>query len=481
MLLRKHNQFFLSALFGADMLLTAAFWVLSGYVWLETGLVDLLERGLIDPLGLPIMIDRDFPDPSEYFHPIPLILIIAAFIYNSFGLYRPRRTGQFMLEAFDVVKASAMTILVLIFINMFFRNSNYSRGVGLLFAVGNTAQLLATRYAIRGILRKLRAAGRNLRHVLVIGDGRLAAEFAARVDGNPWTGLKIVGFVAHDGTASAPSVPREKIVGTGAELDGILDRHPVDSVFIALPFDMHDELESVLSIASDRLIDVKIVSDVLSFETLNHSVSNFDGLPILSLVESPLVGWNRIVKRLFDVTFAACFIAAFSWLYALLALLVKLSSRGPIFYRQERTGLDGKNFQILKFRSMPVDAEAQTGPVWAAKNDGRPTPIGAIMRATSLDEIPQFFNVLMGHMSIVGPRPERPVFIRDFRKNVPKYMLRHKVRAGITGWAQINGFRGNTSLEKRIQYDLYYIENYSIWFDLFIIVMTPFNIRKNAY
>jgi Undecaprenyl-phosphate glucose phosphotransferase len=229
--------------------------------------------------------------------------------------------------------------------------------------------------------------------------------------------------------------------------------------------------------------DLYIVPDVWELATLNAAVGEFEGMPILSLRASRVSGWGRILKRAMDIVVSAVVLVALSPVLLVTALAVKLTSRGPVIYKQERMGLDGRVFNTLKFRTMRVDAEAETGPRWASEGDTRTTFVGRILRRTSLDELPQFWNVLKGDMSIVGPRPERPVFIEEFKRTVPKYMLRHKMKAGITGWAQVNGWRGSTSLDKRIQYDLYYIENWSIWLDLRIMLATiPAVVTgRNAY
>ncbi|HEX4922512.1 MAG TPA: exopolysaccharide biosynthesis polyprenyl glycosylphosphotransferase, partial [Bdellovibrionales bacterium] len=222
---------------------------------------------------------------------------------------------------------------------------------------------------------------------------------------------------------------------------------------------------------------------ISQYSILGFEVEEFDGLPILTLNQSPIVGWNAVTKRISDIVYSLVALILFSPLMLLIALLVKLTSRGPVLYKQERMGMDGRTFYMYKFRSMRPDAEAQTGAVWAKKGDDRTTWIGAILRKSSLDELPQFINVLKGEMSCVGPRPERPVFVEKFRKEIPGYMLRHKVKAGITGWAQVNGLRGNTSLEDRIEYDLFYITHWSLAFDLRIMLMTVFKgfFSPNAY
>ena len=231
------------------------------------------------------------------------------------------------------------------------------------------------------------------------------------------------------------------------------------------------------------MVEVKALPAMCEFVSLRAEAEMFEGLPLITLQGSPLYGWNLVIKRVLDVVGASAALVVFSPVLCAIAALVKLTSPGPVFFRQLRMGLDGQAFEMLKFRSMKLDAESETGPVWTQPNDDRRTPIGAFLRRTSLDELPQFWNVLRGEMSIVGPRPERPEFIARFRETLPQYMLRHKMKAGITGWAQINGWRGNTSLERRIEHDLYYIEHWSIWFDFKIMLLTVWRgfIHRHAY
>jgi Undecaprenyl-phosphate glucose phosphotransferase len=262
----------------------------------------------------------------------------------------------------------------------------------------------------------------------------------------------------------------------------VIESRKIDMVIIALPLDATDRLEAVLRNVSDGMVDIKVVPDLYQFVTLKGGVEEFDGLPIISLQDTPYYGWNLAAKRAIDVVVSCLALVFLSPAFLIFALLIKLGSRGPVFYRQERMGLDGIIFTMLKFRTMIEKAEA-SGPKWAEAGDPRRTAIGRLLRKTSLDELPQFINSLRGEMSVVGPRPERPVFIEDFRKKVPKYMLRHRMKAGITGWAQVNGLRGNTSLSNRIEYDIYYIQNWSISFDIKIMLLTVFRMMrdKNAY
>jgi Undecaprenyl-phosphate glucose phosphotransferase len=299
------------------------------------------------------------------------------------------------------------------------------------------------------------------------------------MQGRPDVGIQVLGVVGDD--KDEPAGARR--LGGYADLRAVLDANTVDHVILALAHEDYGRLAGLLDAVGDEPVTIHVVPDLLRFASLRGGIEQFEGMPFIHLRESPLYGWNRLAKRVFDVVFSATVLATIWPVLLLLAVAVKLTSRGPVFYRQERMGLDGRRFQMLKFRTMEPDAESQTGPVWARPADRRRTGLGAFLRSLSLDELPQFWNVLRGDMSVVGPRPERPVFVERFRQTVPGYMLRHKVKAGITGWAQVNGLRGNTSLEKRIQYDIEYIERWSVWLDLKIIVMTVARVLvdRNAY
>jgi Undecaprenyl-phosphate glucose phosphotransferase len=267
------------------------------------------------------------------------------------------------------------------------------------------------------------------------------------------------------------------------DVRAVLDRQQVDIVFIALPHADYSRITTVLHGIGDDPVAIHLVPDVFGLASLRGGVEEFETVAFIHLRESPLYGWNRVLKRAFDLGGGALALILAAPVMLAIVVALKLTSPGPMLYRQERMGVDGRRFGMLKFRTMHVDAEAETGPVWARENDPRRTVLGVFLRRTSLDELPQLFNVLRGEMSLVGPRPERPSFVEGFRRRVPGYMLRHKMKAGITGWAQINGWRGNTSIEKRIEYDLYYIERWSLAFDLKILLQTlwyGFRINRNA-
>jgi Undecaprenyl-phosphate glucose phosphotransferase len=328
----------------------------------------------------------------------------------------------------------------------------------------------------------MRARGVNLRHVLAVGEGETMESMISRLDRYPELGLRVVGVVT-DEQSSAVAIAGKEVLGHFGELLELTQRTRVDEVLISLPPNQMPRLDSLLEQLREETLAVRIVPDVYRHVTLGCQVDEFEGTPIVRINDSPLVGMGAFAKRATDIVLSAAALVILAPLLLLIAVAVKLTSNGPVIYAQERMGLDGRSFRMLKFRSMREDAESKTGAVWCRPSDERRTPIGTFLRQTSLDELPQLWNVLRGDMSLVGPRPERPVFVNQFRKEIPHYMLRHKVQAGITGWAQVNGWRGNTSLTARVECDLFYIRNWSYLLDLKILVMTIWKgfINKNAY
>ncbi len=313
-----------------------------------------------------------------------------------------------------------------------------------------------------------------------MGGGELARTVIRCLRQRPDVGIQVLGVVGDEKDAADLGARR---LGGYGDLRAILDQGSVDHVILALPHEDYVRLGMILDEVGDEPVTIHFVPDLLRFASLRGGVEEFQGLPFIHLRESPLYGWNLVLKRGFDLACGSLALLLAAPAMLLIAVAIKLTSGGPVLYRQERMGLDGRRFWMLKFRTMDADAEAETGPVWAAPEDPRRTWLGAFLRSSSLDELPQLFNVLKGEMSLVGPRPERPVFVEQFRRRIPGYMLRHKVKSGITGWAQVNGWRGNTSLGKRIEYDLYYIERWSLAFDLRILSLTLWNgfRNRNAY
>lgn len=465
-MLKKHSKLFENILFIVDIAVISLSWLASYYIRFYSGFVE---------------VTKGIPDFFEYLLLLVPIIVIWAFAFRAFGLYRPKRISTHISEVLDIAKACVIAALLLVALTFFIRKYDFSRLVFIFFTVINIALLSAGRGAFREVLRLMRKKGYNLRYALVVGTGQTAKELISRLDRHPEIGIKVIGAVLANGQPLAsPGIP---VIGRIGELREIIRARGVDNVFIALSWDEHSKVLDAIQNIGDEAVDIQVIPDIYEFITLRGGIEEFDGLPILNLRESPLYGWNIVLKRLADVAIASLAIIILSPVMLFIAVLVKLSSKGPVFYSQERMSIGGDTFRMLKFRSMGEDAEKESGAVWARENDARRTRIGAVLRKTSLDELPQFFNVLKGDMSLVGPRPERPVFISQFRKDIPKYMLRHKMKAGITGWAQVNGWRGNTDLTKRLEHDIYYIENWSLMLDLKILILTLWKglVNRNAY
>jgi Undecaprenyl-phosphate glucose phosphotransferase len=348
-----------------------------------------------------------------------------------------------------------------------------SRPVWALFLALTVLLTFTSREVARHLLQRRWRAGIGLKRVLIVGIGDLGRMVADRILEHSELGFKLVGFV-DDKAAAADSIGYRglPLLGPTTELGEICAREHIDEIYVAFPIEEHIKMLGVVEVASRECINVHVVPDLLQFIALRARLEDLDGLPLISINDVPLRGINNVLKRLVDLLLSSIVVVLGALPAAVIATLIRLSSPGPAFYRQVRMGLDGKAFTVYKFRSMPVDAEEVSGPVWARENDPRATPVGRWLRRHDIDELPQFWNVLRGDMSIVGPRPERPFFVEQFKHRIPQYMLRHKVKAGITGWAQVNGWRGNTSLEKRIEFDLYYIGNWSLSLDFKIMWLT---------
>ncbi len=471
-MLKKHSQLFISLAFISDLVVISLSWILAYLIRFEFR-IGVVTEGEVSF--------------SEYMTLLPVIILFSAIILRYFGLYLPKRGSSFIYEFLNIFKTSTITVFLLIVITFFYRTYSYSRAVMIFFWITTIFALFISRGLTRQLLRWLRKKGFNLRHVLIIGANELGKKVLEKIKENPWTGFKVVGFIRESSPEDPVFYPEYidnvNVLGGIESINKEIRDAGVDQVFIALPLEAHRDLEKVLRSLEEEVVDIRVIPDFFQFMTLNSGIEDLDGLPVINLSESPLYGWNRVIKRLADITFSLFILLIFSPVMLVISVLIKLTSEGPVFYKQKRLGLGGEVFDMLKFRSMKVDAEKDTGPVWASKDDERVTGIGKFLRRYSFDEIPQFINVLKGDMSIVGPRPERPVFIEGFKKKVPKYMLRHKMKAGITGWAQVNGWRGNTSLEKRLDHDLFYIENWSLAFDMKIMWLTFWKglINKNAY
>ena len=433
---------------------------------------------------LPIIqVTKGFPDFSTYAAVTPLIAALWILVFNAQGVYQPkRRMAGGSTDALMLLKSHLTAVLCFVALSYIFSEYRYSRGVLIYFAVLGAVGLIGGRLLLRSVFHALRRNGFRTRKIILVGEAKSLNSLIPRLERFPELGLKILGVLVPESSATA-EIRGKPVLGHFGNVASAIERTGAQQVLIAMQPHRWFELEKILQSIHDETIDIQIIPDVHAHATLGCQVENFDGLPILSLNDSPLRGWGSFGKRCTDVVLSLIGLLVLSPVLLLVALAVKLTSRGPMLYGQERMGLDGRLFRMLKFRSMRVDAEAETGAVWARKGDDRRTPIGALLRATSLDELPQLWNVLTGDMSLVGPRPERPVFVKQFRHEISHYMLRHKVKAGVTGWAQVNGWRGNTSLDERIRCDLDYIRNWSFFLDVRILFMTVWKgfVNRNAY
>jgi Undecaprenyl-phosphate glucose phosphotransferase len=452
-----------------DLILTAVAWVGAYYLRFSTGIIPIYKPQ---------------PEPFLCLSDLPLVLFLSALAYHLTGQYRIHRLRRFREEIVCVCKGTVLMSL-LVMASLFYMHDPYdSRATMLLFSLLTAGSVLTARRLSWYTIRYLRSQGYNESRAIIVGTGRVARKTAWALRHASWMGIRNLGFVEDQPNRWTSDLD---ILGTTAELPLLIGKYGIEHVFISLPLSRYHEARHVFDTLSQTLVEVRLVADIPNLAGLSLTTTNLDGLPVIGLRESPHFGLNIVVKRAMeramDIILSLAALALLGPFMLLVAVLIKLTSKGPVFYRQERCGLNGKTFPMLKFRSMCIDAELQTGAVWAKKDDPRRTPLGTFLRSTSIDELPQLINVLMGDMSLVGPRPERPVFIQQFTKTIPNYMARHCVKSGITGWAQVHGWRGNTSLRKRVQYDLYYITHWTPWLDLRILWMTVFHgIRhRNAY
>jgi len=462
-MLKQRSEFFQSLMMLNDLFFLSVAWWLAYLIRFETDF---------------------FPDPEPYFAPHYIIawliiLIVWTVIFYWLDFYRPRRMSSQRSEILEVFKGSSLAMLVFLGLLFLLRGIVVSRIVVIVFGLSSFIFLNISHVTFREGLRFLRRRGYNLRHVLLIGTPLQIDQLKQKLLTYRQFGLSIAGIYLTEPAAVGMTLAPGEYLRDTTELRGLVKSGTIDQVFVTLPLDQAGKLAEIQQWLDDEPIALHFIPDLGDLAKLRGRMEEFDGLPIISLQSSPLHGWNSCLKRAMDLSIGGLTLVLFSPLMLVIAVVIKLTSPGPMLYRQERMGLDGKRFRILKFRTMVKNAEQTTGPVWATADDPRVTRLGRLLRATSLDELPQLINVLRGEMSLVGPRPERPVLINYFRKSIPGYMLRHKVKAGMTGWAQVNGWRGNTSLESRIQHDLDYIGNWSIRRDLKILALTLFGGFRN--
>jgi Undecaprenyl-phosphate glucose phosphotransferase len=468
---RRYNRLLVVLYIVTDALLAVWAFILAFGIRFESGLIP---------------VTRGYPPIEQYLHIVPFVAVLTPLAFQLQGVYRLRRGRSRVDDFFAVLIGSILAVVFgivsTLYVSVYYVSAEekaqgayeVSQVVWGLFLVLNVLFTYFSREAVRELLERRWRAGVGLKRILIAGAGDLGRMVADRVLQHREFGFQVIGFVDDRAGGDHIGYRGLPLLGTLAEVGDIAQRERIDHLYVALPLEEHTKLLDLVEITSRECIDVKVVPDLLQFITLRARLEDLDGLPIININDVPLQGFNAWLKRVIDIGLSAAALLVLAIPLAVIAALVRLTSGGSIFYAQERMGLDGKGFTVYKFRSMYEGAESGTGPVWAREDDPRATPVGRWLRKLDLDELPQFWNVLRGDMSIVGPRPERPFFVEQFKHRIPQYMLRHKVKAGITGWAQVNGWRGNTSLEKRIEYDLYYIENWSVTLDLKIMWLTVF-------
>ena len=464
-----------------DVATTAAAWVLA-----------YLLRFHSDFVLLAVPATKGVPDLSRYLLLLPAIALLWPAVLYFHGLYQVRRgrsrIDEFFAILFSVLIATALLLGATLYVRVYYRYQpdvaplwEYSQAVIGLFVVLDVALLAAARWALRRRLQRMWAAGYNVRRVLVAGAGDLGQTVARAIQDHVELGYRCIGFLDDKRSGQVTGLP---VLGTLDAMLSVAAEHRIDQLYVALPLEEQSKLPTLITRAANECIGLKVVPDLVQYATIRAELEDLDGIPIVSLNEVPLRGWNSMAKRAMDVLLGSTILLGFSLPLCVIAFLIRLKGgKGPILLRQERMTLDGKTFQIYKFRTMIEEAEKETGPIFASPEDPRRTPIGIWLRRFNFDELPQLLNVVKGDMSLVGPRPERPPFVQQFRERIPQYMVRHRVKSGMTGWAQINGWRGNSSIEKRIEYDLYYIENWSLLLDIKILILTLFRGfgQKHAY
>ncbi|SCY33223.1 undecaprenyl-phosphate glucose phosphotransferase [Butyrivibrio sp. INlla14] len=466
----KDNQTHLNrAHVVVDGLIVAGSYMLSYYIKFESFLGDRNPGGRLSM--------------ETYFSALYFLVPGYLFLYYMVNLYTSRRALKLWDEFIDIVQANAIGVLSFLVFLFMFKQNDFSRTMIAMFAVINVIFTTVAHGLLRQLLRYIRKKGYNIKHILLVGYSRAAEGYISRIQENPQWGYDVAGIL-DDYVPIDTSYHGVKVVGTIDQLGDYLSVGSYDEITITLPLDYYDILEELVAQCEKSGVHTKFIPDYQSLFPSNPYTEDVQGLPVINIRYVPLTNsFNRIAKRLVDIVGSLIAIILFSPIMIAAALAVKFSSKGPIIYKQERIGLGGEPFMMYKFRTMRVQTEAEEKKGWTTKNDPRVTKVGGFLRKTSIDEMPQFFNILFGKMSLVGPRPERPQFVEKFKEQIPRYMVKHQVRPGLTGWAQINGYRGDTSIRKRIDYDIYYIENWSMLFDIKIILGTIRYgfVNKNAY
>ncbi len=448
----------------SDIFIVNAAFLLSFWIRFHSGWIDVSK-------GTPLL--------TEYVHVLPFLTIVIVLLMNFYRLYTAKVRLAMIDEAFIISKVSSIGLFIFMAASFVHRDFSYSRGLLLVAWVVLTALLTLSRFMINRMRFAIRRRRHSLRNLLVIGTGEVARRLVNHVANDPHWDYRVCGLISTDSILPEDETSGIPILGRLDDIGRVFDENNIEAVILA---DRSLRRSSILDIVIEcekRLIDFKLMADLLGMVTSSVDMQDIDGFPLIGLKESPLNEWyNLAIKRAIDISGALLGLILFSPVFCAIAAAVKMDAAGPVFYLQERVGEDGRRFKMLKFRTMEGDAEKKDDIGWTRPEDPRRTKVGAFLRRFNLDELPQLANVIAGKMSLVGPRPERPHYVDEFKESIPRYMARHKIRSGMTGWAQVNGLRGDTSIEERTKYDLYYIESWSLLFDVKILLMSFLTIGK---
>lgn len=467
-MLKKYSKIFLLSVGIYDAIVICSSFILAYYLRFFSGVFQVIL----------------IPSVNIYLSLLIFVLPVWLIILAALRLYQPRRTSSIFVDAAPLFLGNLLGILILCSVSFFYREYSYSRLTFILFGILNFHLLFISRIIIRGTLKWLRKRGFNKRRVLIIGAGQLGFRVAKSFLDHESYGYEVLGFLDDIYTNGKYKEYGLNILGRTSNIKGILETRDVDRVIIALPNKAQKKIHRIVSTCEEEGVATDIVPDLFQIVQPVTKVTSFGGIPMVSVRKTPVDTWSyRILKRSFDMAFSLVILIVTLPISLLISLVIKLTSPGPVFFVQDRVGKNRKAFKMYKFRTMRVGPREESDTVWTQEADHRCTPVGAFLRKTSLDELPQFINVLKGEMSVVGPRPERPHFAKRFKTSIPKYMVRHQIRTGITGLAQVNGWRGDTCIKKRLEHDLFYLENWSLWLDVKIILKTFINgfVNKNAY
>lgn len=457
--------------------------VLSDVIAFEAAFVLSYWLRFYSPLTGYFEVTLGIPSLQSYIVASAVFIPVFLIVFQQRKMYDARRNIHLSDDFFAIIRLTTISMMIMMSASFFYRDFSFSRGVFILLWLISIAAVTIGRFFVMEFEKSLYRRGRELKSVVIVGTTRIADTIAHIFLKNPALGYEVLGYYADAPVEAPPSLATIRYLGKPSKLSEDIVPLRIQSALFALSHKEQDQLMALLRESEGMNIEFMMVPDLLEMMTSRVRIQDIEGIPFIRIKDIAMSTWTRVLKRTFDIVFSASVLVIASPVMALLAVLVKITSPGPVFYVQERVGLDGVAFRLIKFRSMRVDAEKETGPKRSTVNDDRKTWIGKILRRTSLDELPQFWNVLIGEMSVVGPRPERPYFVEQFRSSIPRYLERHRVKTGMTGWAQVNGLRGDAPIEERTKYDIYYVENWSLVFDLKIILKTLHAVvfGKDAY